>query len=170
MASFGAAGPQERLLYAKQCLCDHLGNGTLMSLGISEVPLPVAVCPGPNLAYFDRTYSLEEMVDHIYGRGPSLVPEDRPHFFAKELELYVDHWARLNASADPKVQKQAAGFREHLLAGMERYRKLVQRPAFPGENLGSLRTAVEAAAVRMGAALEPALPAIGKQAEALIGA
>ena len=168
--AFDAAGPQESLLYAKQCLCDHLGNGTILSLGISETPLPVAVCPGPNLAYFDRTYSLEELVDHIYGRGPSLVPDDRPHFFAKELELYVDHWARLDASADPKVQKHAAQFRERLLAGLERYRELVQRPAFPGENLGSLRDAVEAAAVRLGGVQESPPAPTGRRTLALMEA
>ncbi len=56
--------------------------------------LPVAVCPGPNLAWFDREYTLREMVDHIYGRGESLVPASRPHCLAKELEMFVDHFAK----------------------------------------------------------------------------
>jgi hypothetical protein len=47
----------------------------------------VSVCPGPNLASFDRTYSLEEMVGHIYGKQDVLDME-RPHVFLKELGLY----------------------------------------------------------------------------------
>ena len=142
--AFGEAIGEAKLLYAKACLCDHLGNGTLLALGLSEAALPVAVCPGPNLAYFDRLYSLEEMVDHIYGRGPSLVPEERPHFLAKELRLYVDHWEKLEAAAcEPKQRKTADGFREHLLAGIAHYRRLVARPAFAGENLASLRASLD---------------------------
>jgi hypothetical protein len=153
--SFDEAGPAEKLLYAKQCICDHLGNGTLNALGLAREPLPVAVCPGPNLAYFDRTYRLEEMVDHVYGRGPSLVPADRPHFLAKELRLYVDHWIGLQAAAsDPKARRSADAFRDKLLAGIERYRALVAQPAYPGENLDSLREALEVESARLGVVRE----------------
>ena len=55
----------------KTCLCDHLGNGALMKLGIAngKKRTPQCICPGPNLAWFNNTYTLLEMVDHIYGRG-----------------------------------------------------------------------------------------------------
>jgi hypothetical protein len=154
--TFDEAGPEVKQLYAKQCICVHLGNGTLNALGISKEPMPVAVCPGPNLAYFDRTYRLEEMVDHVYGRGPTLVPEGRPHFLAKELRLYVDHWLGLQAAAgDTKARRAADAFRERLLAGIERYRALVAQSAYPGENLESLREALEVEAARLGAGREP---------------
>jgi hypothetical protein len=65
------------------------------------------------------------------------------------------------------VQKQAAGVRERLLAGMERYRKLCKQPAFPGENLGSLRAAVDAAAVRMGAGVAAVADPAVSRTEAL---
>lgn len=166
--AFEGAGKEEALLYAKQCLCDHLGNGTLMALGISEAALPVAVCPGPNLAYFDRLYALEELVDHIYGRGPSLVPADRPHFLAKELELYVDHWEGLaTAAQEPRAQKDADVFRERLRAGIARYRRLVERPAFEGENLASLRAALDAQEARLAQAPGAAAVAPAAAAAAL---
>ncbi len=129
-------------LYQKQCICDHLGNPALLGLGIAKRELPVAVCPGPNLAYFDRTYRLEEMVDHIYGRGASVVPGDRPHMFAKELQLYVDHWQTMTG-------KKADAFRGNLLQGIAFYRELCGRESFPGENLASLLAALDAQARRL---------------------
>ena len=146
LASLGFATPPQwnaaRAVYEKACICDHLGNPALLGLGIGKPDLPVAVCPGPNLAYFDRTYRLEEMVDHIYGRRASLVPADRPHMFAKELELYVDAWAQLEG-------KKADTFRDNLLEGIAHYRALCQQPAFPGENLTSLRAALDAQEARL---------------------
>ena len=129
-------------MYEKACICDHLGNPALLGLGIEKRDLPVAVCPGPNLAYFDRKYRLEEMVDHIYGRGASLTPADRPHMFAKELQLYVDHCERLEG-------KKAVAFRDKLLEGIAWYRALCEQPAFPGENLDSLRAALDAQGARL---------------------
>ena len=129
-------------VYQKACICDHLGNPALLGLGIETRDLPVAVCPGPNLAWFDRSYRLEEMVDHIYGRGPGLTPAERPHLFAKELEMYVDHWQGLEG-------KKAAAFRDQLLEGMARYRALCQQPAFEGENLASLRATLDRQEARL---------------------
>ena len=80
----------------KACICDHLGNGALVALGMANAKnAPPLICPGPNIAWFDKTYSLKEMVDHIYGRGPSLVSYERPHMFAKEISMYVDHFEKL---------------------------------------------------------------------------
>jgi len=129
-------------VYEKACICDHLGNPALLGLGISKRDLPVAVCPGPNLAYFNRTYRLQEMVDHIYGRGESLVPAHRPHLFAKELELYVDELERL-------AGKKADAFRSKLQEGLAHYRALCEEPAFPGENLESLRAALDEQEARL---------------------
>jgi hypothetical protein len=144
---FGAASPKWEAapaVYEKACICDHLGNPALLGLGIEKRELPVAVCPGPNLAYFDRTYTLEEMVDHIYGRRESLVPADRPHMFAKELGLYLDHWRGLSG-------KKADAFAERLRESIAHYRAVCARPPFPGENLDSLRAALEEGAAALGA-------------------
>lgn len=157
------ADEKVRAIYAKACICHHLGNGTLRALGIARSELPVAVCPGPNLAYFDRTYALEEMVDHIYGRGPALTPADRPHFLAKELALYVDHLEKLAAGAtDPKSLRAVDAFRANLLAGLDHYTRLVAGAPYPGENLESLRAALETQRARIlatGAGSSPALSA-----------
>jgi len=150
------AGDDAKAVYAKECICQHLGNGTLQALGLVRTDLPVAVCPGPNLAYFDRSYSLEEMVDHIYGRRESLVPADRPHLFAKELDLYLAHYRELErTTSGPRAARSLRAFREGLLSGLAHYRALCERPAYPGENLASLGRAVEEAAA--GLALVPSL-------------
>ena len=146
------ASPEVRALYTKTCICDHLGNGALIELGIRGDELPVAVCPGPNIAYFDRLYSLDEMVGHIYGRGASLVPASRPHMFAKELSLNVDHFEHTAAGiapSDVKGQRRVAAYRETLEDGLAFYRRMLEEPAFPGENLDSLRAGIEAAAKRI---------------------
>ena len=55
---------------------------------------PQSICPGPNIEWFDKCYTLKEMVDHIYGRGPSLVPLKRPHMFVKEIEMFMDDFEK----------------------------------------------------------------------------
>lgn len=84
---------QERVktVLAKACICDHLGNGALIALGVlKESIAPQSICPGPNLAWFNRIYSLKEMVDHIYGRTESLISNTRPHMYHKEISMYFD--------------------------------------------------------------------------------
>jgi hypothetical protein len=144
--------PRVRRVYQKTCICNHLGNGLLIELGIARPDLPVAVCPGPNIAYFDREYTLREMVDHIYGRGPSLVPATRPHMFAKELQMYVDHFEKLvdeTPPGDAKARAKLAAFKENLEKGLAHYRDLVAEEAFAGENLTSLAQAMQTQASRI---------------------
>jgi hypothetical protein len=89
------------------------------------------------------------MVDHIYGRIPSLVPEHRPHTFAAELTLYLEHLDRLRASVhpeNPKDMEKLQTFRANLAASLSWYRQwLSSRSALDGENLFSLREEVERA-------------------------
>ena len=147
----GTSDPRVRAVYAKTCLCNHLGNGTLVELGIGNPGLPVAVCPGPNLAYFDREYTLREMIDHIYGRGASLVPATRPHCFAKELVMYVDHFEkRVSLTAtDERARARLRSFKENLELGIAHYRALTREPAFDGENMDSLAKAIDEQARRL---------------------
>lgn len=147
---------------SKACLCDHLGNGALIALDIlEEHRAPQAICPGPNIAWFDRRYSLREMVDHIYGRGESLVPPERPHMFAKEMVMYVDYaeeritqWedARVaqdlvdageaGAPASPDgsegERKKLLGFLSNLHSGIDYCEELAEGPSFGVENLASI--------------------------------
>ncbi len=129
----------------KFCLCGHLGSGALISLGIAkEENSPQLICPGPNIEWFNRSYSLKEMVDHIYGRIPSLVPAERPHMFAKELTMYVDYFEKMvrSATGEAKEEKAIRSFKDNLLKGMELCENISKQKPYPGENLVSLSECV----------------------------
>ncbi|MGB2867798.1 MAG: hypothetical protein WBD36_05060 [Bacteroidota bacterium] len=138
----------------KACLCDHLGNGAMIALGIAlEKNSPQAICPGPNIAWFDRIYTLKEMVDHIYGRGPSLVPPERPHMFAKEVVMYVDYFEKLvqKCGDSPKEIKNLQEFKTNLEDGMNYCLEVAESEAYEGENLASIRPCVEEQRERLSA-------------------
>jgi hypothetical protein len=125
----------------KVCLCVHLGNGALINLGIvPKEKAPQSICPGPNIVWFNREYSLHEMVDHIYGVGDSLVSEKRPHMFAKEIELYVTYLEKLMATLEMNDanEKYLKKFKENLESGMDICLSIAQRKPFAGENLPSI--------------------------------
>ena len=127
----------------KACICDHLGNGALIALGLARETLaPQSICPGPNIAWFDRVYTLEEMIDHIYGRGKSLVSEYRPHMYAKEIRMYLTWVGGLMDSAkeDAKQNVRLKKILLSLVEGVEYCAKVAQSKAHIGENLASLVT------------------------------
>src|SRR5690606_10814624 len=76
----------------QSCLCVGLANPAYMEkeMEIKGEKQGVVICPGPNLAYFDKEMTLSEMVRHIYGYTNVLKKGKRPHMFIKELDLYVD--------------------------------------------------------------------------------
>jgi hypothetical protein len=130
---------------SRSCICDHLGNSALIALGIAqEGTAPQAVCPGPNLAWFSRSYTLREMVDHIYGRGRCLVPANRPHMFAAEMVLYVDFYERMVARDDLSSSERTylQRFAENLVASMAYCLEVAEAAPYPGENLASLAPCV----------------------------
>jgi hypothetical protein len=136
----------------KTCVCEHLGNGALIALGMAdEVAAPPLVCPGPNIAWFKTTYTLREMVDHIYGRGPCLVPTERPHMFAAEIVMYVDHFERQVASCSCSARelKTLEEFKQNLESGMNFCLAEALKPPYPGENLASIAPCVETQRVRL---------------------
>lgn len=129
----------------KACLCEHLGNGALITLGIlKENRAPQAICPGPNIAWFDRQYSLKEMTDHIYGRS-NVVPDERPHMFAKEMIMYVDYLEELiEQSDDPSADiRSLTKFKNNLIKGMEYCEEIATSKPFETENLNSILETVE---------------------------
>ncbi len=128
-------------MLAKVCLCDHLANGALIKLGISpKSKSPQSICPGPNIVWFNRQYSLQEMTDHIYGRGKSLVSEDRPHMFCQELELYVNYFKNLvkTIGSNEAEIKYLEIFKENLEKGIEYILEISEGTAYPNENLKSI--------------------------------
>ncbi len=97
----------------KECLCNGLGEASLIEHGMSagkEVQ-GVSVCPGPNIAYFSKRMSLKQMVDHIYGRTDVIKSTERPNMFIKELHIYLDYLAE-------KIQENARAIEA---AGQEKY-------------------------------------------------
>lgn len=127
------------LLSEKVCLCVHLANGALSALDIIKggETVPKAVCPGPNIAYFNREYSLAEMVDHIYGRGKSLVSSDRPHMFSQEVELYVTYFEKLlnTMEMNEAGKSYLKVFMENLENGIDFILSIAERKPYEGENL-----------------------------------
>ncbi|NGP77982.1 hypothetical protein G3570_15135 [Balneolaceae bacterium YR4-1] len=136
----------------KSCLCDHLGNGALIDLEIlEEHRAPQAICPGPNIAWFDREYSLREMIDHIYGRGNSLVPPQRPHMFAKEMVMYVDYLEDLMSESEGSGgdRKKFDRFRKNLEEGMEYCLEIAKSDSYKDENITSISSTVEKQKIRL---------------------
>lgn len=134
------------MIVQKTCLCEHLGNGALIALGIiKEENHPQAICPGPNIAWFNKIYTLREMVDHIYGRGPSLVPPERPHMFAKEIVMYVDYFERLvqQCRYTQREIKTLNEFNANLESGMNYCLEISSRKPYENENLDSIPPCVE---------------------------
>jgi len=114
----------------KSCLCVGLGTPALLVNNLdTKVEGPgVSVCPGPNMAYFSETWSLKEMVDHIYGRINIIKRNDRPHVFVKELQLYLDYFKnKIDDTSKALDEKQLAyllEFRNNLNSGIDYYLKL----------------------------------------------
>lgn len=85
---------QIAMIAEKDCLCEGLTSSARLT---NEIKIPhklsaVAICPGPNLAFFSGIFSLRDMVDHIYGRKELLNALQRPHVFINELKLYIDYY------------------------------------------------------------------------------
>jgi len=137
----------------KTCLCTNLGTGSLIRLGIMKPTYGrQAICPGPNIAWFNREYSLDEMAAHIYGRGESLVPKERPHMFAKELVMYVDYVSELAGQIEPEDKQQwrkLGKMRNNLEKGMDLCLEISTYEPYADENLVSLRETVEEQRLRL---------------------
>ncbi|WBL44370.1 hypothetical protein PBT90_06685 [Algoriphagus halophytocola] len=126
---------------AKDCLCEGLSAPGILAMG--EVPRrnlnAVTICPGPNLAYFKGTFSLKQMVDHIYGKLPLKLDLERPHVFVKELQLYAQHLrTEFDAKITEKVAKKEAyleKFRANLQQGISYYQELMHQVSFDSEDV-----------------------------------
>ena len=114
---------------SKECLCIGLMNSALHEYSLPTVKKldAVTICPGPNIAYFNRVVSLHEMADHIYGRKNILTTKSRPHMFIKELNLNIDYLkeqvADLKERSEKKL-KEMISFGDQLMRGINYYRNL----------------------------------------------
>ncbi len=122
---------EENKILAKECLCEGLANtaSLVYNLGKKAVSKPVAICPGPNLAFFSGIFKLQEMVDHIYGRFNALNQTYRPHVFINELKLYIDYWKNKKAeqleTLTDKQEKYLQSFWQNLQQGIGYYKQLL---------------------------------------------
>ena len=120
-------------LAEKECLCEGLSNSTYLANHIEPESkrTGVSICPGPNIAYFKKTYSLKEMTDHIYGKINLLKGIKRPNLFVKELGMYVDYLEnRLNELGSSPEEKQLGyfrTFRKNIQEGISYYHSLFEK-------------------------------------------
>ncbi|HLG35313.1 MAG TPA: hypothetical protein VI757_10565 [Bacteroidia bacterium] len=121
------------LVTEKDCLCEGLGVSALLKNHLSPAHElnAVSICPGPNLAYFSGVFSMQEMVNHIYGRINLLNSLPRANMFINELKMYVDYLKNeiLKGKEDIslKQKKYAEEFRNNLIAGIDYYKNLIPR-------------------------------------------
>ncbi|TKC05947.1 hypothetical protein [Pedobacter frigoris] len=115
----------------KVCLCEGLCASAYLKNNLLKPKenKAISICPGPNLAYFSRKYSLKEMINHIYGRENLLEDMSRPNLFVNELNLYVDYLKKDIASQlneiNAKQVKYFNKFKEQLMNGINYYKRLI---------------------------------------------
>ena len=115
----------------KICLCEGLCASAFIKNNMLKPreSRAVAVCPGPNLAYFKGVYQLDEMVKHIYGQLNLLQNVERPNLFINELNLYIDYLRKdisthLKGWTDKK-EKYLLKFKNQLQEGINYYKELL---------------------------------------------
>lgn len=116
----------------KVCLCQGLSSAAYIKNDILKPRenKAVTICPGPNTAFFNRVYSLDEMVSHIYGKINLLTGIQRPSLFINELKLYVEYFKKdfevSSKNLTTKKTKQLEKFKSELLNGIEYYGGLLK--------------------------------------------
>ena len=113
----------------KTCLCMGLAATAVINYGMeTRESKGVSICPGPNMAYFDKKLTLSDMTNHIYNGIDGVVRADRPNMFVNELGMYLkyltekveDHkndWGRRSA-------KYLNGFTDNMNEGITYYNEM----------------------------------------------
>ena len=123
---------QSKEIMKKECICHQLGDSILMKYNIhpSLDKAAPSICPGPNIAYFNKTMTLEQIIDHIYGRKDMLDNSiERVHMFIDEIILFVDDFmAKVRNAVNKKLEdKDLANLKEYqnnILNGVKYYQDL----------------------------------------------
>ena len=116
----------------KSCTCVGLGTSALLKYGLDTKVegTGVSICPGPNMAYYSKVMSLENITDHIYGRANMVSRTDRPTLFIKELHIYIEYLNNkledAKISMNKKEEKYLNTFTSNMKAGVAYYQGLFQ--------------------------------------------
>jgi hypothetical protein len=123
----------EESIIAKSCICRDLAGGAKVKYGIDS-GAKAAICPGPNIVNFRKIATLEEMVDHIYGRLTPLANPNRPHIFVTELMLNLEYlrkeFENYSQGLINRNQEYFREFRQNLLNGIDYYQQLAEKNLF----------------------------------------
>lgn len=136
------------LAMQKTCLCVGLGTSALLvnNLSTRTEGTGVAICPGPNMAYYSKIVSLQTMCNHIYGKENLVDNPNRPHLFLKELELTLDYYHNLMntylAKPSDIVKKQLNNMVNNLNLGIAYYNELFSKQPAITDQLKAYRLTV----------------------------
>jgi len=142
----------------KTCLCEGLAAPAYLKYNIQKAKeqTAVSICPGPNLVWFKKQYSLREMIDHIYGRISAFDNDSRPFVLINELNLYIDHIQKYvtdnQSIINDKKIKYVAKFKAQLQAGIAYYDDLIQHlPHIPKKITAAIPAQLKHASLRLNA-------------------
>jgi len=120
----------KRMVMSKSCICLDLAGGAEHKYSLSSTS-STAVCCGPGIADFTRVATLEEMLDHIYGRNSLMEACDRAHMFITELRLYLEYLLKeFKNSTEGLIDRTTKYFtelRQQIQDGIEYYHNLAKK-------------------------------------------
>ena len=142
-------------IFEKACLCVGLVNAAYLEndMEIKGQQQGVVICPGPNLAYFDKIVSLSDMVQHIYGKSTFSVDANRPNMFIKELKMYMEH---LYKGVEQGVESMTAlqlkkwkSFQNNLQTGIDYYKELFTNNHFVNQEKIAVQKQLEMYSIKL---------------------
>ncbi len=133
----------------KACLCVGLANASYLEndIEVKGQSQGVVICPGPNMAYFDREVSLSKMVQHIYGNAIVMTDVNRSNFFIKELKMYIDYLkneiSEITAEITASQVKKLKAFKDNLLDGIVFYQTMFSNSNYFENNINEIQNQLE---------------------------
>lgn len=133
----------------KACLCVGLANASYLEndIEIKGQSQGVIICPGPNMAYFDKEVSLSKMVQHIYGNATVMTDSNRPNLFLKELKMYIDYL--MNEISDTTADLTAGqikkwnAFKNNMIEGIGYYQAMFSSSHFLEDSIAEIQNQLE---------------------------
>ena len=133
----------------KACLCVGLANAAYIEndIEIKGQSQGVIICPGPNMAYFDKEVSLSEMVRHIYGNFNVMTDPNRPNLFIKELKMYIDYLKNdiknISNEINASQLKKLKAFKSNLLEGIAFYQHFFANTHYFENSINEIQNQLE---------------------------